>query len=414
MLRRDLLKTSLAAGVATAVSGGTSTCSELSSQLSNDRGFWLGEMQRVVHPVLSALSQRRLREVMPVEIHPEERSERGLTTYLEAFGRTLAGIAQWLEESTSSGKEGELRAKYRTMTRQALTAGVDPSSPDYMRFGTTAQSLVDAGFLALAVLRAPRELNAKLDPDVRAQLANGLRATRSVRMPLNNWLLFAAVVEAALYALGQPWDRMRVDLALNEHMSWYHGDGAYGDGPNFHWDYYNSFVIQPFLLAILDTLGKEQDAWTAMIPKVLARASRYAHVLERLIAPDGSYPVLGRSVTYRGGAFHLLGDIALRHALPDDVAPEQVRCALSAVLHRTLGPQETFDKDGWLRIGLAGHQPSLGEGYISTGSLYLCATTFLPLGLPKEDRFWSAADAPWSSQRLWRGEDMAPDHAIEI
>jgi hypothetical protein len=196
-------------------------------------------------------------------------------------------------------------------------------------------------------------------------------------------------------------------------MQWYAGDGAYGDGPSFHWDYYNSFVIQPFLLAILDTLGKEEDAWAAMIPKVRARASRSAHVLERLIAPDGSYPVIGRSIAYRGGAFHLLGDVALRHALPDDIAPEQVRGALSAVLHRTLGPPDTFDKNGWLSIGLAGHQPSLGESYISTGSLYLCATAFLPLGLPPEDRFWSAPNAPWSSQKLWRGDDMAADHAID-
>ena len=35
--------------------------------------------------------------------------------------------------------------------------------------------------------------------------------------------------------------------------TWYKGDGVYGDGPPFHWDYYNSFVIQPMLLNILAT-----------------------------------------------------------------------------------------------------------------------------------------------------------------
>jgi hypothetical protein len=418
MLRRDLLKSSLAAGVATAISGRAATSGTPAPEFCTDRSFWLDQMQRVAHPVLSVLSQHRLRAAMPVEIHRDDKEDRHLTTYLEAFGRTLAGIAPWLEngrqdQGATNGKEGELRADCLAMTRQALAAGVDPSSPDYLRFGATPQSLVDAGFLSLAVLRAPHELNAKLDSTVRAQLADGLRATRTVLPGFNNWLLFAAGIEAALFALGQPWDRMRVDYALRQHMQWYAGDGAYGDGPSFHWDYYNSFVIQPFLLAILDTLGKEDTVWKAMIPRVRARASRSAHVLERLIAPDGTYPVLGRSITYRGGAFQLLGDVALRHALPDDIAPEQVRCALSAVLHRTLGPPDTFDKDGWLRIGLAGHQPSLGESYISTGSLYLCATAFLPLGLPPEDRFWSAPDAPWSSRKLWRGDDMAADHAID-
>ena len=416
MLRRDLLKSTLATGLATALSSRaeTSVTPAPASGTPSDRSFWLEQMQRVAHPVLTALSQRRLRATMPVEMAHEDGSNRRQTTYLEAFARTLAGIAPWLESGTSTGKESELRANYLAMARQAIAAGVDPQSPDYLQFGTTGQTLVDTGFLSLAVLRAPQQLNAKLEPAVRAQLAEALRATRPLKAPLSNWLLFTAGIEAALFALGQPWDRTRVDYALREHMQWYVGDGAYGDGPTFHWDYYNSYVIQPFLLAILDTLGQEDDAWKSMIPKVRTRAARYAHVLERLIAPDGSYPVIGRSMTYRGGAFQLLADIALRHALPEDIAPEQVRCALSAVLHRTLSPPATFDKDGWLRIGLAGHQTSLGEGYISTGSLYLCATAFLPLGLPADDRFWSAPDAAWSSQKLWRGGDSNADHAIDV
>jgi hypothetical protein len=362
---------------------------------------------------MSTLSQRRLRVTMPVEMAQNGDGNRRATTYLEAFARTLAGIAPWLEHGGTEGQEGKLRADYLERTRQAMDAGVDPESPDYLQFGATGQTLVDAGFLALAVLRAPQELNAKLGSGLRGRLADALRATRTLKSPLNNWLLFAAGIEAALFAMGQPWERARVDYALREHMQWYAGDGAYGDGPSFHWDYYNSFVIHPFLLAILDTVGNEEDAWKGMVPKVGARAGRYAHVLERMIASDGSYPVIGRSITYRAGAFHLLADVALRHLLAEDIAPEQVRCALAAVLRQTLGPAGTFDKDGWLRIGLAGHQASLGEGYISTGSLYLCATAFLPLGLPGDDRFWSAADAPWSSQKLWRGDDMNADHAID-
>ncbi|MGA2350583.1 MAG: DUF2264 domain-containing protein [Terracidiphilus sp.] len=413
MLRRDLLKSSLAAGVATALSGRAAASSTRVPELSSGRSFWLDQMQRVAHPVLSALSERRLRATMPVEMHPKGDEGHRLTTYLEAFARTLAGIAPWLELGGTAGREGEIQADFLAMTRHALHAGVDPRSPDYLRFGSSYQTLVDAGFLALAVLRAPRELNAKLDSTVRAQLADGLRATRPLQPPVTNWLLFSAAVEAALFALGEQWDRKPVDYALREHMQWYVGDGAYGDGPSFHWDYYNSFVIHPFLLAILDAVGTQEDAWAALIPKVTARAGRYAQVLERLVAPDGTFPVLGRSISYRGGAFHLLGDMALRHALPEGVSPEQVRCALSAVLDRTLSPAGTCDKDGWLRIGLAGHQPALGESYISTGSLYLCATAFLPLGLPHDDRFWSAPDAPWSSQKLWRGDGMAADHAID-
>ena len=42
--------------------------------------------------------------------------------------------------------------------------------------------------------------------------------------------------------------------------------------------------------------------------------------------------------------------------------------------------------EGWLRVGLGGHQPGIAEAYISTGSLYLCTAAFLPLGLSARER----------------------------
>ena len=167
------------------------------------------------------------------------------------------------------------------------------------------------------------------------------------------------------------------------------GDGVYGDGPPFHWDYYNSFVIQPMLLDVLAVCGDKREAWRAMRAPVAARARRYAAIQERLVAPDGSFPPVGRSIAYRCGAFQLLAQMALRRELPDDVPPAQARAALDAVIRRTLDAPDTFDAEGWLRIGLCGHQPGIGERYISTGSLYLAATAFLPLGLPADDAFWT-------------------------
>jgi hypothetical protein len=228
----------------------------------------------------------------------------------------------------------------------------------------------------------------------------------------NNWLLFSATVEAGLKALGAAWDRVRVDYAVRQHDQWYKGDGAYGDGPAFHWDYYNSFVIHPLLVDVLATCGGDVPAWKDLTTRVAARAMRYAAVQERMIAPDGTFPVIGRSLAYRCGAFHLLAQSALRHALPEGVAPAQVRGALTAVIRRTMDAPETFDANGWLRIGFCGHQPGVGETYISTGSLYLCATALLPLGLPTADEFWSGAAQPWTSARAWSGQPFPIDHAL--
>ena len=146
--------------------------------------------------------------------------------------------------------------------------------------------------------------------------------------------------------------------------------------------------------------------------RVEARAARYAAVQERLIAPDGSFPPIGRSIAYRCGAFHLLAQSALRRRLPEGVLPAQVRGALTAVIRRTLEAPDTFDANGWLQIGFCGHQPSIGETYVSTGSLYLCSVALLPLGLPETDAFWSAPPQPWTSAKAWSGRPFPIDHAL--
>jgi hypothetical protein len=281
-----------------------------------------------------------------------------------------------------------------------------------MNFTRDRQPLVDAAFLGQALLRAPRTLREGLEPRTREHLVRALQSSRVITPVFSNWLLFTATVEAALAKLGADWDRVRVDYALRQHMQWYKGDGVYGDGPDFHWDYYNSFVIQPMLLDVLDACGSESPAWEAMREPVRRRAQRHAALQERLIAPDGSFPPVGRSLAYRFGAFQLLAQVALRRELPKEVAPAQVREALTAVIHRSIDAPGTFDEAGWLRIGFAGHQPGIGERYISTGSVYLCAAGLLPLGLPPDDAFWSAPPAPWTAKRAWAGQPFPIDKAL--
>ena len=82
------------------------------------------------------------------------------------------------------------------------------------------------------------------------------------------------------------------------------------------------------------------------------------------------------------------------------------------MIRRSLDASGTFDRDGWLRIGFCGHQPGIGEAYISTGSLYLCSVGLLPLGLPPDDEFWKGTYQDWTSRKVWAGQDMKADRAI--
>jgi hypothetical protein len=108
----------------------------------------------------------------------------------------------------------------------------------------------------------------------------------------------------------------------------------------------------------------------------------------------------------------LLAMMSLRRQLPENIAPEQLRAALTAVMKRMIEAPGTFNEKGWLQVGFCGHQPAQAEPYISTGSLYLCTAALLPLGLPAADPFWSNPPKPWTARQLWSGRNLPADHAI--
>jgi prolyl-tRNA synthetase len=59
---------------------------------------------------------------------------------------------------------------------------------------------------------------------------------------------------------------------------------------------------------------------------------------------------------------------------------------------------------------IVSHKLLLRAGLIRklTGGLY----TFLPLGLPAADPFWSAPAMPITQERAWGGVDLPADHAL--
>lgn len=388
-------------------------------QRGADRDYWVETMVRIVRPVYENLAQGTLRKNMPVEVNDgTNEGKRADVTHLEALGRSFNGIAPWLALGPDDTSEGRLRAEMTELAVRAITNAVDPASPDYMPFDRPGgQPLVDAAFFAEGLLRSGDAVWPRLDETTRQRVVDELRRSRRIKPYESNWLLFSAMVEAALLELTGECEMAPVEYAVKRHMEWYKGDGWYGDGPSFHLDYYNSYVIQPMLLdvtAVMRAHAGESEAYAscgALYDKVAQRLSRFAAQQEMLISPEGSYPMLGRSSGYRYGAFHALSQAAWLGLLPEGLSPAAVRSALTAVIRRQTVP-ETFDDEGWLTLGFCGHQPRVAENYVSTGSAYLCTFVFLPLGLPADDEFWSAPAEAWTSQRVWGGEDVMRDAAI--
>jgi len=375
---------------------------------AEDRAYTVQALDRIASPVFTALAEGKLKATMPVGDW-----ERNRTNFapLEAFGRSLAGIAPWLELGPDDTPEGKLRAHYLDLTLRALVNATDTNSPDFLNFNKNSQPLVDTAFLALGLLRAPTQLWGKLDAQQRSNVVAALKSSRVLKPGESNWLLFSATIEAALWHFTGECEMKPIEYAVQRHEQWYVGDGTYGDGAQFHWDYYNSFVIQPMLLAVVTVCDEKGNDLGKLRPKILARAQRYAVVQERMISPEGTFPIIGRSSSYRFGAFHLLSDIALLHELPSTLKPAAVRGALTAVIRRMTEAPGTFDAQGWLQVGTVGHQPSIRESYISTGSLYLCLFGMVDLGLPANDPYWTAPAEPWTQKQIWSGADIHVDHA---
>lgn len=380
---------------------------------AQDRTCWVEEMTRIAAPVLENLAAGTLKAHMPFESLSKDPLRKDVS-YLEALGRTVCGMAPWLELGPDETPEGRLRARFIDLTVHAIANGVNPASPDFLVFDNRhTQPLVDAAFLAEGVLRAPTQIWGRLDPETRTRLVDAWKVSRSIKPYESNWLLFASIIEAALLEFTGEYQPERLFEGVDRfRYDWYKGDAWYGDGQAFHLDYYNSLVIHPMLTEVLRVMDRHHVEGADFLPEQQRRHGRYAAELERMISPEGTYPVIGRSITYRFGAFHALADAALLHLLPDGIDPAQVRFALTAVIRRQLAVPGTFDDNGWLKVGFAGSQLRMSEDYINTGSLYLCMAVFLPLGLPADDPFWSRPSADWTARKAWSGVDVGADHAL--
>ncbi len=378
-----------------------------------DRAFWVTTLYKIAYPVVHNLAEGTLKTNMPLEQGHQYNLPVTKVTYLEAVGRTMAGIAPWLALPDDETAEGKLRKKMKEELLKGLTNAVNPSHPDYLNFRSESQPIVDAAYLAQAFLRAPKALWEPLDSLTKHRFVEEFKSLRNRKGAYNNWLLFAGLTEGFLLKIGEQYDPVRIDFAVKKMKEWYEGDGWYSDGEKFSMDYYNSYVIHPMLVDLLQILVEKKIAAQQDYDAALKRMVRYSEYLERVIAPDGSYPAYGRSITYRTAAFQVLGQVALMEKLPAHVLPAQVRCGLTSVMHRLYDGNQNFDQNGWLVLGFNGHQPMVADQYTSTGSLYMATLGFLPLGLPADHPFWTNAAAPWTSKKAWSGEELKKDYKVE-
>jgi hypothetical protein len=406
MKRRSFLKhtslAGLAAGLTPVVSIAGETHEKPRSKAQNHRDYWIRLLGRIADPVLNRCEKGELVKTMRVEESPTTDKRDIRVAYMEAFGRLIAGLAPVVSLPDDDSPESKIRAKWRVQIHAGLKNAVDPKSPDYLYWGDekTRQPLVDAAYIAQALLTAPDALWKPLDDATKAGIIREFKTIRRIIPFNNNWVLFSATIESFLLSIGEEIVASRIDTAIDTILKWYIGDGWYKDGDAFHFDHYNGYVIHPMLVEVLKANVEKGRKDKAMFETAYKRMQRYA------------FPVFGRSSTYRVGAFQPLAKLALDDKLPEGVLPAQVRCALTAVMKRVF-VDSTFNKEGFLTLGLVGNQQaSIADYYTNTGSLYITSLAFLPLGLPATHRFWTDPFTEWTQLKAWGGKPFAKDYAV--
>ena len=376
-----------------------------------DRVFWISTLQKIAYPVLNNLANGSLKKKMPIQSNNPGNNK---FVYLEAFARTFNGISSWLELGPGSSEEGQLRAKYINMTLKAIRNAVNPNSNDHIFIIEPKQSLVEVALFAQGLLRAKNQIWLNLPMDVQAKIAEELKKTRVIAPYENHWLLYTAMIEAALLEFTGECDKERLSYGIHKFRDEYYlGDAIYCDGNSFESNYFNSMFIHPMLNDILSVMRKYGLSEGEFLDIQLMRSSRLSAQLERVISPEGTYPIVGNAISYRCGVFHLLSQAALLKLLPKNINPAQVRAALTKVLMRQFAGEQNFNS-GWLVIGLNGPQSSISEKNITNGNIYLCCSIFLALGLDRDEEFWRAPDAEWSSVKAWNGGHAQADQSINF
>ena len=385
-------------------------------KVKSDRELWAGILYQMAAPVLSNMSEGKLQENMLVELSPTWDGRDKRVTYMECFGRLMAGLAPRLSLPDYDTAEGKQRKQLREWALKSYAQSVDPESKDYLLWRKEGQPLVDAAYIAESFLRGYDALWVPLDDLTKQRYIAEFQQLRRVDPPYTNWLLFSSTVECFLKKAGAQTDYYRITSALRKVDEWYVGDGWYSDGEDFAFDYYNSFVIHPMYVECLEVMtnGGKQNIWNVKggnFPNALKRMQRFGMILERFVSPEGTFPVFGRSITYRTGVLQPLALLSLRGWLPKELPAGQVRAAMTAVIQRMFGDNRNFNAEGYLTLGFNGSQPNISDWYTNNGSLYLASLAFLPLGLPADAPFWTDAPQPWTSKKAWGGEDFPKDHA---
>ena len=130
--------------------------------------------------------------------------------------------------------------------------------------------------------------------------------------------------------------------------------------------------------------------------KIIQRCMQYLKWLIAQISPDGTFPLIGRSIVYKTAIYHSVVSLILYYSrtsgvleikIPMDSRSNYSLGEILTLMFRTVEKCFTpaaFNSKGFLNLGIVSYQPELANSYSNSGSVYFSAVVFGILSLRSE------------------------------
>ena len=329
--------------------------------------------------------------------------------YLECFSRIFAGISTWI---ISNDNDNKYENEQKKIISSLICDCFDKLMPFFdkeMDLFSIGQSIVECAYICYGFIISKNKIWLLLKEDTQKNIITIFKKVRLLIVKwhfCNNWYLFHGIIETFFKTINIDYNEEFIIEMIHSVNGWYCGDGFYFDGEKkFKMDYYNSYVIQPFFIEILKVFN------SSLLDIAIQRCIRYSEFLERIIGSDGTFPPLGRSITYRFAAFHLLSYCIYNNHISVCHNYGQLRNSLTKVLINILN-KDIYDSDGFLNIGFNCEQNSLQDYYSNTGSCYITTIGLLPLGLEVNHPFWNEPSRPFTQESCWKFKSQIAKYII--
>ncbi|SHJ05299.1 hypothetical protein SAMN02745163_01193 [Clostridium cavendishii DSM 21758] len=299
--------------------------------------------------------------------------------YLEGFSRVLWGLVPLAK----GGSDYDLWDTYIN----GIKNGTNPNHEEY--WGKSCdfdQRFVEMAVMGLGLALAPEKMWEPLSEDEKKNFACWLDEINNFDMPDNNWKFFLVFVNTGLRKVGAPYNKNKLNEALERLDKFYIKDGWYTDGPTKQMDYYIAFGMHYYGLIYSKLIEKENPEESK---KYKDRGAAFAKDFIYWFSEDGAALPFGRSLTYRfaqcsfWGALVFAGVEVFSYGVIKGIVLRNLRWWFSKPI---------FSRDGILSIGYCYENLIMGEGYNAPGSPYWAFKSFILLALPENHPFWLAEE----------------------